>query len=282
MSRKRTKMLTADEERKLLDAYLDHNDIEARNRLVMSYMPLATRTAESFARRGTAQLSDLVQEAALALAHTIDNFKRDKDARISTLAPYYIKAALMRHAMDYHGVVRIGTNLPDKKVFMNLRRMVSEIQGRNGGQPITDADREEIARSLKVRVETVKRMEPRVFASDAVIAHTDAVGDDEDKLITSDNVIAVEGGQRAVEIELDRREIMRRIVQIVETNYEARDLEIVHAKLAGDMTKAKFDVLVAKHGISVERIRQIQRGALEKIRETLVADGITGLDMIAS
>lgn len=281
MSKKRTKMLTAEQESALLDAYLDNNDISARNRLIEAYMPLATRAARAFANRGTAQLPDLVQEAALALSQAIDNFERGKGSRISTLAPYYIKAALMRHAMDYHGVVRIGTNLPDKKVFMNLRKMVSEIQAKNGGQPITDADREAIAAALKVKVETVKRMEPRVFSNDVAVAHTDIVSDDEDQTVTSSGVIAVKGEQEDVEAELDQRQIMARIHSIVQANFDERDLEIVKARLAGDMTREKFDVLVEKHGISVERIRQIQRAALLTIREGLQRDGINGMDMIA-
>lgn len=281
MSKKRIKMLTADQERNLLDAYLDQNDIEARNKLIEAYMPLATNAAEAFARKGTAQLSDLVQEASLALAQAIDNFQRDKGSRISTLAPYYIKASLMRYAMDYHGVVRIGTNLPDKKVFMNLRRMVAEIQASNGGMPITDADRASIAEKLKVSVNAVKRMEPRVFANDVAVAHTDVVSEDEDQTVTSAGIIAVEGGQAAAEVAMDQREMMSRIHSIVKANFEDRDLEIVQARLAGDMTREKFDVLVDKHGISVERIRQIQRAALMTIRENLQREGISGIDMIA-
>lgn len=42
------------------------------------------------------------------------------------------------------------------------------------------------------------------------------------------------------------------------------------------MTRAQYDEMVAKNGITVERIRQIQRGALALIRE-----GSTGVDMVA-
>ena len=183
--------------------------------------------------------------------------------------------------MDYHGVVRIGTNLPDKKVFMNLRRMVAEVQARNGGRPITDADREAMAAELKVKVSTIKRMEPRVFSSDVAVSHTDMVHEDDDKTVTASGVIAVEGEQSQVEAELDRREIMGRIHGIVRSNFDDRDLEIVQARISGDMTPEKFDVLVERHGISVERIRQIQRAALLTIRESLQREGITGLDAIA-
>ena len=168
--------------------------------------------------------------------------------------------------MDFHGVVRIGTNLPDKRVFQNLRREVAEIQARNGGRPITDVDREAIARKLKVKVKSVRRMEPRVFATAVAIAPTDSCEAKDDRggamSVVRGNVISVEGGQKAIERDLDQREVMARIVSIVEANFRDRDLEIMR---------------VRRHHISIERIRQIQRRALAKVREALVEDGIEGM-----
>lgn len=282
MTKKKTRMLTAEEERYLLDLYLDKGDIGARNLLITAYMPMAIKAAEAFARRGTSQLDDLIQEAALALSQAIDNFNRaKKDSRISTLAPYYIKSALMRHAMDFHGAVRIGTNLHDKKVFMNLRRMVTEIQFRNGGRSITEDDREAMAKSLGVRVEAIRRMEPRIYSADVTVNPTDqAPNEDEPGVFGS--ILAVEGGQRAAEARMDQQDIMRRILAIIEESYDDRDLDIVKARLDGTMTRSRYAVLVEKYGISVERIRQIQRGALQLVRMRLAQEGINGLESIAT
>jgi RNA polymerase sigma-32 factor len=184
--------------------------------------------------------------------------------------------------MDYHGVVRIGTNLPDKRVFMNMRKKVSLIQANNGGMPITDADRATMAAELKVKVDTIKRMEPRIFSTDTVIVHTDVSSDDDgERMSTRDGVISVQGEQPLVERDLDQRQIMGRIAAIVETNFGERDLEIVEARLAGDMTQEKYEYLRSKYQISVERIRQIQRGALLTIREALQREGINCMDQIA-
>ena len=172
--------------------------------------------------------------------------------------------------------------LPDKKVFMSLRRMVAETQARNGGRPITDADRETIALKLRVRVESVRRMEPRIFASDMAIAPTDPIRHlDAREGRTEGCVIAVEGGERDVERDLDQREVMERIVSIVEANIHDRDLEIVRARLQGDMTREKYAELVVRHRISAERIRQIQRAALGVIRAQLMDDGIAGVAAVS-
>ena len=282
MARKKTKMLSAEAELALLDAYLDRGDIASRNKLMQAYMPLVTRMAKAFAERGTARIEDLVQEGAVGLAEAIDKFNRDRESRLSTLATYYIKARLLRYAMEFASHVRVGTNLPDKKVYMNLRRMVSEIQSRNGGRPITDADRETIANELGVKPCVVARMEARVFAQDVQIAHTDSVAEDgEEHMVTSAGVIAVEGEQGEVDRMSDQAKLMQKIWAIVESNYEARDLEIVSQRIQGDMTPEKYEFLVSRYNISVERIRQIQRGALETIRNALQEEGVTGMSDIA-
>ncbi|WP_341212912.1 hypothetical protein [uncultured Limimaricola sp.] len=188
----------------------------------------------------------------------------------------------MRHAMDFHGAVRIGTNLPDKRVFMNMRRMVAEIQAKNCRMPITDADRQTIADRLRVKLDAVKRMEPRIFVNDLAISHTATFpGEAADRAVANSGTFATEGGQSAVEANLDQREIMSRIASVVRANYKDRDLEIVQARLNGDMTREKFAALVDRHGISAERIRQIQRAALRTIREDLSRSGIKGMSCVS-
>jgi RNA polymerase sigma factor (sigma-70 family) len=281
MAKKRVKMLSAEEERQLMQQYRENGDIKARNKLMEAYMPLATNAAERFARRGNAALKDLVQEAALGLAAAIENFKPGHNSRLSTLAPYYIKSALMRYAMDFDGVVRIGTNFPDKRVFMNLRKKVADLEAQTGG-PITDAHRQQIADDLGVKVEAIKRMEPRIFKSDVAVPMTDYVSDDRDEGQNyMSGAIAIQGEQHLVDRDMDQKSMMTRIHTIVADHFNDRDLEIVSERLKGDMTKDRYDVLVERHNISVERIRQIQRAGLAYIRDTLVRDGITGIDSIA-
>lgn len=282
MARKRIKMLSPEAEIELLEAYINYKDIEARNKLVQAYMPLVTRMAKAFADRGTSRVDDLVQEGTIGLTEAIDRFKLGQGSRVSTLASYYIKARLMRYAMDYSSHVRVGTNLPDKKVYMNLRRLVAEIQSKNGDRPINDADRDAIASELGVKPSVVARMEARVFTQDVQISHTDSVeGDDGEVSVTSSGIISVEGEQGTVDKNRDQAQMMRRIWDIVETSYDDRDLEIISQRIQGDMTPEKYKILVSRHNISVERIRQIQRGALLKIRQALYEDGVHGLSDIA-
>ena len=275
-------MLTRDEEAALIDAYLDHGNIKARNDLITAYRPLVVSAARAFEARGTSEFNDLVQEGMLGLAESIDNFKRNKKARVSTLAKYYIKARMYDYAMNKNTSFRVGTNLPDKRVYMNLRRMVSEIQAVNGGVPITDADRQEIADKLGVKMHVVQRMEPRIFANDVAVSHTDYIAEDQNGAPSSANgIIPVDGEQGGVDVHTDQKKMMERIRAIIESNYSDRDLHIISERINGEMTQEKYKTLVGRYGITVERIRQIQRGALDTIRENLISDGICSIDDIA-
>jgi RNA polymerase sigma-32 factor len=278
----RTKMLTAEQESNLLDRYLDDGDMMAREKLITSYLPMATAAAQQVARRGNVPLEDLCQEAAIALGDAIDRFDRSKKARISTLARIYIRAALLRYVMDNNGVVRVGTNFSDKRIFMNMRRMVSDIEARTGA-PLTDAGRQEIADALDVKIEAIKRMEPRIFANDAYVSPTDSYSDDEDGgASSSQSGMVIQGEQSTVEHEIDGARVMSSIRTIIARSYSGRDLEVIDARLKEDFDKTKLAELAAKYSITPERIRQIQRAGLETARAYLASQGITSLDDITT
>lgn len=279
-NRPRTQMLTAEEERSLLDRYLDHGDMMARERLITSYLPMATRAAQLVSRRGNVPLEDLCQEAAIALGDAIDRFDRTKEARISTLARIYIRAALLRYVMDNNGVVRVGTNFSDKRIFMNLRRMVSEIEARTNA-PLTDAGRQEIADRLDVKIEAIKRMEPRIFANDAHVSPTDSIDDEDGAVSLGKNGIVIQGEQGNVEGAIDGNRIMTAIKVIIARSYQGRDLEIIEARLKDDFDKERLVELARKYSITPERIRQIQRAGLETARTYLASQGIKSLDDIS-
>lgn len=276
----RTKMLSEEEERRLLDLYLDNDDMMAREKLILAYLPLATKAAQNVARRGTVPLADLCQEAAIALGEAIDRFDRTKEARISTLARIYIRAALLRYVMDNNGIVRVGTNFSDKRIFMNMRRMVSDIEAKTGA-PLTDAGREQIAKDLGVKLIAVKRMEPRIFANDAHVSPTDSFDDEDGGVSLGKSGIVIQGEQGNVEGSIDGGRIMGAIKTIIARSYQGRDLEVIEARLRDDFDKKQLVALATKYGITVERIRQIQRAGLETARNYLAAQGIESLDDVS-
>jgi RNA polymerase sigma-32 factor len=285
MAAKRERMLSAEEERALFGRYIDDGDETARDELLLAYKPLAVRSATGFAKKGNLPLEDLCQEAFIALAQAIAKFDRNKEARLSTFAAYYIRAALMRFVMDHTGIVRVGTNLADKKIFSNLRRMVSEIEARTGNV-ITDDGRREIAERLGTSLKAIQRMEARVYQMDASTNDMDASSgegrSENSRAVPHPKALIVDSHEGEISAEKDRSTVVSRAWDIVRSNFDGRDLEIVTERLKGEMTPDRYKLLVEKHGITVERIRQIQRGGLAVIRDGLSVDGITGMHAISA
>ena len=282
MSRmQKVEMLSREEETRLFHEYMEHGSLKARDRILLCYRPLAIRMARSFAAKSSRDIEDLCQEAVLALARAIDRFDPEKNTRLSTLANFYIGAALMRYSMETEGPVRIGTNVSDRKTFFGLRRIFGSIQSAQS-DPITEDQRAEIAEKLGVSLKHMKRMEQRLFASDMSLSQFDAPDDQDtaprrlpDVLVHDDDV---ESGLLA-EDQARMIDVIRRIVQ---ENFSGRDLEIVEARLDGPMTRDRFQALASKHDITVERIRQIQRAALRLIREKLIDQGIERSDVLSA
>jgi RNA polymerase sigma-32 factor len=260
------KMLTVEEERELFTQYRDNGDMRARNRLLFAHEPLVVRAVKSFSNRGTALVDDLSQEARLGVARAIDKFDPSRGARLATFAVLHVKQALTRYAMEQGGVVRIGTNSNDRKVFVHLPRMISEIEKRTSA-PITDTGREEIAKKLGVSLGVVRRIESRFLGADICVQQ---VVDGE--IFVPE--LAVESVERKVDMSLDVDRLMKRLTAVVEETYSGRDFMIAMEQIRGELDALRIAEVAARHGITPDRVRQICAGVLARLRVALNRDGV--------
>lgn len=256
----------------------------AREKLIMSYLPLAKRMAHNASIRGIVPRDDLESEAIMALTVAIDKFDPERGTRISTPASIEIKSALMRYVMDNSGPTRLGTNFDDKKVFMRLRSMINAIERRTN-QPVQDSDLEQIANDLGVKLTAVQRMMPRIFTSDTSVAGTDSTGEDDEGgsiMRTNGHQIAVKGGQEDRDVAMDVSRIFRLMEEQVAQKWSGRNHEIILAHLRGESSTENLNTLAEKYDISVERVRQIWREGREDLRVFLqVNESIESVDDIS-
>lgn len=289
--RAKTAMLTAAQEAELVATMRGEGNAtpleraRAREQLILAYQPLARRMAYNVAKRGVVSRDDLENEAMMALTQTVDRFDPSRGARIATPASIDIRSVLMRYIMDNSGPTRVGTNLDDKRLYMNLRTKVREIETREG-RPIQESDMDVIALELNVKLESVKRMMPRVFASDTAVSGTDAVAEEENGITGTGRGglahIAVLGGQEERDVAIDVSRVIRIMEDVVAQRWTDRNRDIIMAFVRGPCSKEKLDELAAKYSISVERVRQIQREGREALRVHLqTVEGIRSVEDIS-
>ncbi len=267
----RAALLSRQDELALARRWRDHGDTEALHGLIDAYTRLVVRPAMQYRRYG-APLSELVQEGVVGLLMAAARFQPDRKIRFSTYATWWVRAAMQDYVLRNWSVVRTGTTAAQKTLFFNFRRLRARIDESHDNR-LTAAARHRIADELKVPIVEVEAMEIRLAANDQSLnAPTGLDGEEEwldnlpDPAPTPEaNVAAARDAETrsrwlaAALGELSDRE--RRIIQARRLRDDSMTLKAMSRRL----------------GISKERVRQIEHGAMKKIRLSIIRQsGVKG------
>jgi RNA polymerase sigma-32 factor len=253
-------MLTYEEE---LEAGL-RKDEESISKLVLSHLRLGVSIARKYAN-SQISLSDLIGEANVGLMNATLNFDPAK-GRFSTFATWYIKSAIHEYVLANGRCVSIATTKPQRKLYFNLRQLRAEMKQHG---TLTTSQVKEIAEKLDVPERDVREMEVRMNGNDYPIN----AGED-----TSEDLENVVDFKRFVS---DSRFDPAHVLENLEHDYlenfgpeealsvlDERERNIIRARYMSDSPLTLNDC-AAIHGISAERVRQLEVRALKKMREAL-------------
>jgi len=273
------KLLSHEEELALATAWLERRDAKARDKIILLYRPLATSIATRLARQCGMQSEDLVQEALLALAESLDKFVPSMGNRFGTFARWHIGGQVRRYVMDNFGPCRIGTNFSDKKVFSRFRRLRSEIEARTG-RPLDDDGRQEIAEEIGVSYAVVQRMEPRIMRADVSLDAPLATGGDDDQSTTRLDLLVDDAPSPEMDTmtRLDHSRVMGLVSELIQELPE-REQTILHHRLFAD-DRIQLSELGERLGVTKERVRQLERKALRQLQRSLEDLGFHARDLI--
>lgn len=263
---KKAEILEKHVEFQLAKEWIENKNEKARNRLILAYRPLALSQAKQLARQSSMSVEDLAQEAFLALAESTDKFDPSLGNRFGTFARWHILGQLRRHIMDFHGPCRVGTNLSDKKVFTQFRKVRAEIENRDK-KTLDDAGRDEIARRIGVPRNIIDRMEPRIIAGDSSL---DApISNGEEGTVTRGDIL-IDDSPNPEEQVLKQKDYQKitGIVQELLADLPDRERKIIESRLIDD-DRIQLSDLGEEFGISKERVRQLERTAIRKLRAGL-------------
>lgn len=260
--------LTREEEQALAIAWRDHRDRAALDRITHAHMRLVIALASKFRHYGLS-MADLIQEGHVGLMEAAARFEPAREVRFSTYATWWIRAAIQDFVLKNWSIVRGGTSSAQKALFFNLRRLRAQI-----GRRIAEGEdldlHGEIAAAVGVNRNDVAAMESRLSGADMSL---DApVADQESSSTTarvdflvSDAPLADETVSEAIDSE--RRSAW---LNTALTELSARELQVVTARrLVDDEDSATLESLGVKLGVSKERVRQIEKRALEKLKSAL-------------
>jgi RNA polymerase sigma-32 factor len=251
-------ILTLDEEKSLGEALYYEDDLDAARKLVMSHLRFVVHIARSYNGYGL-PLADLIQEGNVGLMKAVRRFNPEKGVRVVSFAVHWIKAEIHEFILRNWRIVKIATTKSQRKLFFNLRSAKKELQWLSADEAKAVAD------DLGVDVKDVMEMEMRLTSRDATF---DApVDDDEDSNVYSPSLyLESKGADPAEQIENENFEgdNNSRLAAAFK-NLDERSQAILQRRWLDD-TKATLHQLAAEYGVSAERIRQLEKNAMKKVR----------------
>ncbi len=255
-------ILSAEEERGLAQRLREKNDLDAARALVMSHLRFVVRIARGYTGYGLA-LPDLIQEGTVGLMKAVRRFDPDQGVRLVSFAVHWIRAEIHEFILRNWRIVKIATTKAQRKLFFNLRSSKKRL-GWFSRQEVED-----VARDLGVKPETVLEMEARLSNYDVAFDATDA--DEDDRPAAPAAYLADMRMEPSANLERqDEQDNDREQLYSALDGLDERSKAILEARWLRDK-KATLHELAERFGVSAERIRQIEKNAMGKLKKHLAA-----------
>jgi|TARA_B110000208_G_scaffold64572_1_gene83802 RNA polymerase sigma-32 factor len=251
-------ILSIEEERSLGEALYYEEDLDAARRLVMSHLRFVVHIARSYSGYGL-PLADLIQEGNVGLMKAVRRFNPEKGVRVVSFAVHWIKAEIHEFILRNWRIVKVATTKAQRKLFFNLRSAKKELQW------LTADEAKAVADDLGVELKDVKEMEMRLYARDAAF---DAPADEDEDSVQYAPVFFLndKNADPAEQVEKDDYEGDNnyRLAEAVKS-LDERSQDILQRRWLEDK-KATLHQLADEYGVSAERIRQLEKNAMKKVR----------------
>ncbi|MBL3590654.1 MAG: RNA polymerase sigma factor RpoH [gamma proteobacterium endosymbiont of Lamellibrachia anaximandri] len=259
----RLPILSAEEEHKLAVQLRDNKDLAAARSLVMAHVRFVVRIARGYSGYGLA-LPDLVQEGTVGLMKAVKRFDPDMGVRLVSFAVHWIKAEIHEFILKNWRIVKVATTKAQRKLFFNLRSSKKRLGW------FSQEEVEGVAKDLGVKPETVLEMESRLSGQD--IAFDGPGSDDEDGLVATPagylRDMSLEPASRVEAVDSEYH--MKQQLLTALDGLDERSRTILEARWLGEK-KATLHELADRFGVSAERIRQIEKSAMGKLKGVLTA-----------
>ncbi len=257
-------VLSPDEEKDLAERYHYQGDLEAARQLVMSHMRFVVHIARSYSGYGLNQ-GDLIQEGNVGLMKAVKRFNPEVGVRLVSFAVHWIKAEIHEFILRNWRIVKVATTKAQRKLFFNLRSQKKRLGWLNQDEANAIAD------DLGVETKTVFEMEGRLNAYDAAF---DAGADDDDDTAYQAPAYYLEDNSmdpaRVVESDNYEQDANDRLHQALDT-LDDRSRAILQQRWLTE-EKATLHELAAQYDVSAERIRQLEKSAMKKLKTAIGTD----------
>jgi RNA polymerase sigma-32 factor len=254
--------LTPEREFELAVKYRETADVQAAHELVVSHLPFVVKTAFRY-RHYMLPVQDLIQEGSIGLMKAVQRFDPYKGFRLVSFAVWWIKAYIKNFILRSWNLVRIGTTQAQRKLFFRIGGI-----GEHADEASRDARVKELADELKVKEDDVIEVEARVKARDWSL--NDTFGEDG----SLSGLEMLEDDSPDQEALLIEQETELNVGQAIEEGLgklDSRERFVIDKRFFEE-TPWTLQEIGNHFGTSRERIRQLEKRALGKLRAHFASD----------
>lgn len=253
-------MLTAEREHELATRLYEEDDLHSAQELIMSHLRFVIHVAKGYAGYGLPQ-ADLIQEGNVGLMKAVKRFNPEVGVRLVSFAVHWIKAEIHEYVLKNWRIVKVATTKAQRKLFFNLRKNKKRLGWFSNEEVST------VAQSLGVTEKDVLEMESRMTNQDQAF---ELSSDDDDNASASSfspaQYLEDKQSDLATDVE-DKNWEAHANQQLANAmiSLDDRSQDIIKTRWLKD-EKSTLQELANKYQISAERVRQLEKNALNKLK----------------
>ena len=255
-------MLSEEEEHDLAVRYWEEQDLQAARQLVMSHLRFVVKIARKYAGYGLNQL-DLIQEGNIGLMKAVKRFDPYRGIRLVSFAVHWVKAEMHEFIIRNWRIVKVATTKAQRKLFFNLRSKKKKLDWLH-----SDESRS-LSEELNVDQKTVNEMEQRMQYQDESF-NLSANADDELPGLAPEQYLSDDSNPEQVVSDAVNQKDNQSNLRKAITELDTRAQFILQQRWLNDSdSKMTLQDLAARYGVSAERIRQLEKQAMQKLRQQI-------------
>ncbi len=251
-------VLTPEQERELANQYYYDDNVDAARQLVMAHLRFVVHMAKTYSGYGLSQ-ADLIQEGNVGLMKAVKRFNPEVGVRLVSFAVHWIKAEMHEYILRNWRIAKIATTKAQRKLFFNLRSSKKRLGWLN------NEEAEAVAQDLGVDAKVVRQMEGRMSAYDTSF---DAEPDSDEDAVYRAPAYYLEDQSSDLALNVEEaewEEVTNASLQLAMDELDDRSQDILKSRWLSD-EKSTLHNLADKYGVSAERIRQLEKNAMNKIK----------------
>ncbi len=254
-------VLSADEEKRLAIRLRETNDLDAARQLVMAHLRFVVRIARGYSGYGLPE-ADLIQEGNIGLMKAVKRFDPSVGVRLVSFAVHWIRAEMHEYILRNWRIAKVATTKAQRKLFFNLRSSKKRLGWFNRQE--IDA----VAKDLGVSPGAVLEMEKRMSAQDTPF---DMKEEDNNEFVQQAPAAYLKDLRPGPAQELEQMEsaaFSSQQLQQALSALDERSRDIITQRWLSE-PKVTLHQLAKKYQVSAERIRQLEKSALKKLRNSV-------------